>query len=110
MVDPISPDRLMPDRAALRPSGARANRSKAGGGSDFAAELRRQLEQVSRMQAEADEGVQKPADRAERQHHRGVDGGPQGRGGVQPADGDSQQAGGRLQRAEAAQGLDSMRP
>jgi flagellar hook-basal body complex protein FliE len=56
MVDPIAPDRLMPS-SPVRPAAA-PGRSAAAGGSDFAAELRQQLEQVSRMQAEADEGVQ----------------------------------------------------
>ena len=57
MVDPISPNPLMP-RGPVRPGPAPGRPAEAGGGSDFAAELRQQLEQVSRMQAEADEGVQ----------------------------------------------------
>jgi flagellar hook-basal body complex protein FliE len=57
MVDPISPDRLMP-ASPVRPNAAPGQPDKAAGGNDFAAELRQQLEQVSRMQAEADEGVQ----------------------------------------------------
>ena len=42
----------------VRPAAAPGRSVAAGGGSDFAAELRQQLEQVNRMQAEADEGVQ----------------------------------------------------
>ena len=57
MVDPISPDRLMPS-SPVRPGAAPAPAAGAEGGSTFAAELRKQLEQVNRMQAEADAGVQ----------------------------------------------------
>lgn len=54
MVDPLSANPLLPvgpAQSVPRPSGT-------GGGSDFATQLREQLEQVSRMQAEAEEGIQ----------------------------------------------------
>lgn len=56
MPDPITPDRLTP----LTPPGATsAGRTVVpAGGTDFAAELRQQLERVSQMQAEAEQGIQ----------------------------------------------------
>jgi flagellar hook-basal body complex protein FliE len=54
MVNPISPNRLTP----TAPTPATPARPTEAGGGDFAGLLRRQLEQVSQMQAEADEGVQ----------------------------------------------------
>lgn len=53
MVDPISPDRVTPTGPSPRPQvGAPTEKSN-----DFAAQLRQQLEHVSHMQAEADEGI-----------------------------------------------------
>lgn len=58
MVDPISTERLGLAGPA-RPGGLATPHEAGAGGTDFAAQLRRQLEQVSRMQAEADQGVEK---------------------------------------------------
>jgi flagellar hook-basal body complex protein FliE len=57
MVNPISPHLPSPigPPAPASPSGAA---TPGLGGSDFATQLRQQLEQVSHMQAEADAGVQ----------------------------------------------------
>jgi flagellar hook-basal body complex protein FliE len=57
MVEPVSPEQLLPIRYGGPAPLARPTEGTAGQGG-FAAELRRQLEQVSRMQAEADAGVQ----------------------------------------------------
>ena len=57
MVDPISPEHLMPVGPA-RPTGPARPAAPAGEADSFAAQLRQQLEHVSRMQAEADEGIQ----------------------------------------------------
>lgn len=57
MVDPISPNRLTPLRPLQAPSPAQPAQ-EAVPAEDFATQLRAQLEQVNRMQAEADEGVQ----------------------------------------------------
>ena len=57
MVDPIAANRVTP----IGPAGPNAPArgvDAAGEGADFATQLRAQLEQVSRMQAEADQGVQ----------------------------------------------------
>ena len=56
MVDPISTDALSPITPARQSDTTRGTEGAGGGG--FAAELRRQLEQVNRIQAEADAGVQ----------------------------------------------------
>ncbi len=53
MVDPVSLERLLPI-GPPRPSGP----APAPGSGDFAAELRRQLEQVNQVQAEADAGIE----------------------------------------------------
>lgn len=57
MPDPVSLNHLIPvGRAdAGRPAAPAADKAESG---DFAAALRQQLEQVSRMQSEADQGVQ----------------------------------------------------
>jgi len=57
MVDPLSPEQLGSVGPA-RPVGPSAPAGGKSVGDDFAAMLRRQLEQVSRMQAEADQSVQ----------------------------------------------------
>ncbi len=57
MVDPVSPDQVLPI-GVPRPAGAARPKESVPGEGGFAAELRRQLEQVSRMQAEADAGIQ----------------------------------------------------
>jgi flagellar hook-basal body complex protein FliE len=57
MVDPVSPDQVLPIGAPRPAAPARSKEAPSGEGG-FAAELRRQLEQVSRMQAEADAGIQ----------------------------------------------------
>ena len=57
MVNPISSNPLTPSGPG-GPSAAPGRSAEADGGSGFAAELRKQLEQVNRMQAEADAGVQ----------------------------------------------------
>ncbi len=57
MVDPISPDQLTPI-GLTRPGAATRPTERTAGEDDFAATLRRQLEQVSRIQSEADEGIQ----------------------------------------------------
>jgi flagellar hook-basal body complex protein FliE len=54
MVNPISPNRLTP----TAPTPSTPARPAEASGKDFAGMLRRQLEQVSQMQAEADQGVQ----------------------------------------------------
>jgi len=56
MVDPISPERLAPLRPVATPGAVPPDREAAP--ADFATQLRAQLEQVNRMQAEADEGIQ----------------------------------------------------
>ncbi|HPM22299.1 MAG TPA: flagellar hook-basal body complex protein FliE [Phycisphaerae bacterium] len=56
MVDPISPERLTPLRPSPTPGVVSFDRETAP--ADFATQLRAQLEQVNRMQAEADEGIQ----------------------------------------------------
>ncbi len=57
MVDPISSSGLSP-ASPLRPAGGMSPVAEAGEGADFAAQLRQQLEQVSRLQAEAEQGMQ----------------------------------------------------
>lgn len=57
MVDPISPDHLTPI-GPTRPGAATRPTERASEMDDFAATFRQQLEQVSRMQSEADEGIQ----------------------------------------------------
>jgi flagellar hook-basal body complex protein FliE len=57
MVDPVSPEQLLPIGPA-RPAAPARPMEGADGEGGFAAELRRQLEQVNQMQAEADAGVQ----------------------------------------------------
>ncbi len=57
MVDQISSNPAMPI-GPIGPAGAPRPIKKVGDGQDFAAQLRQQLEQVSQMQHEADEGVQ----------------------------------------------------
>jgi flagellar hook-basal body complex protein FliE len=57
MVNPISrnlPSPIGPQTPASRTAGT----AQGTGGSDFATQLRQQLEQVSHMQAEADAGIQ----------------------------------------------------
>ena len=54
MIDPISSNRLLPLAAPTAATPLTATPEK----SDFAGQLRQQLEQVSRMQTEADEGLQ----------------------------------------------------
>jgi len=54
MIDPISSNRLLPLAAPPAETPLTATPEK----SDFAGQLRQQLEQVSRMQTEADEGLQ----------------------------------------------------
>ncbi|MEW6199605.1 MAG: flagellar hook-basal body complex protein FliE [Planctomycetota bacterium] len=56
MVDPVSSTPLGPINP-VRPPGTDL-RPQPGGGDGFAALLRRQIEEVNRMQAEADAGVQ----------------------------------------------------
>jgi flagellar hook-basal body complex protein FliE len=57
MVNPISPN--LPSPIGAPGALPRPNQgSETSGGSDFASELRQQLEQVSHMQAEADAGIQ----------------------------------------------------
>lgn len=56
MADPLSINGLGP----ITPVGpAKTAKPKGGAGEDFAALVKQQLEQVSRMQTEADENVQK---------------------------------------------------
>lgn len=57
MVEPVSPDQLLPV-APARPAAPGRLADGAPGQGGFAAELRQQLEQVSQMQAEADAGIQ----------------------------------------------------
>jgi flagellar hook-basal body complex protein FliE len=56
MVDPVSSEAL-PAVGPARPGAAARSTDRADTGG-FAAELRRQLEQVNRIQAEADAGIQ----------------------------------------------------
>jgi flagellar hook-basal body complex protein FliE len=56
MVDPISADSSL-TIGPLRPATSRLG-GRAAGEADFATQLRQQLEEVSRVQAEADEGIQ----------------------------------------------------
>jgi flagellar hook-basal body complex protein FliE len=56
MVDPVSPNQLTPIGGTRPAPGPPARAGAAEDG--FAAMLRRQLERVSQMQAEADEGIQ----------------------------------------------------
>lgn len=58
MTDPIFPQRLTPTNPQ-RPTTPARPVEGSGANSDFAAMLRTQLEKVSRMQMEADEGVQR---------------------------------------------------
>lgn len=57
MVDPISADQLTPI-GPLGPTTPARPGPRPGGETDFAAQLRRQLEHVSQMQREADQGVE----------------------------------------------------
>ena len=57
MVNPISTEHLTP-AGRLRPTAPSGPSEKAPQGAGFAAQLREQLQQVSRMQTEADEGIQ----------------------------------------------------
>jgi len=57
MVDPISPDHLMP-LGPTRPAGATERVPGGLGDGDFASQLRQQLEQVSQAQAEAERGIE----------------------------------------------------
>jgi flagellar hook-basal body complex protein FliE len=57
MVDPISSEHLSPIGPA-RPAASPSPTESAGGEGDFASQLRQQLDQVSQMQAEADQGIQ----------------------------------------------------
>jgi flagellar hook-basal body complex protein FliE len=57
VVNPISPDALN-SVGPVRPGGTGPTPAR-GAGEDFAAQLRAQLEQVSAMQAEADQGVER---------------------------------------------------
>lgn len=59
MVDPISGNALRPLGAVTPTGSVSPNPGKASGAEDFAEALRSQLEKVSSMQREADEGVQK---------------------------------------------------
>lgn len=58
MVDPISPHHLTPIAPPVRVTTPQHGQPGAGE-TDFTAQLRQQLEQVSQMQAEAEEGIQK---------------------------------------------------
>ncbi len=57
MVDPLAPNRITPGGPA-GPGAPPRGVGAAAGEADFATQLRQQLEQVSRIQAEADAGVQ----------------------------------------------------
>jgi flagellar hook-basal body complex protein FliE len=57
MIDPVSPEQLG-SLGPVHPAGRSQPAGRAAVGADFAALLRRQLEHVSRMQAEADQSVQ----------------------------------------------------
>ncbi len=57
MVDSISSQQPMPVGPGQSASGVRSV-GRVADGTDFASQLRQQLEQVSQMQAEADEGIQ----------------------------------------------------
>lgn len=57
MVNPISPSHLQPATPVVPAVTPPAGEAEAQG--DFATSLRAQLEQVSQIQAEADQGVQK---------------------------------------------------
>lgn len=58
MVDPISSQHLTSIRPAQPTASPSPSEATSGRGSDFASQLRQQLEQVNQMQAEADEGIQ----------------------------------------------------
>lgn len=58
MVDPLANDRLAPLSGPRPAAPSRAAEPAAGTEPDFATQLRQQLEQVSQIQAEADEGIQ----------------------------------------------------
>ncbi len=64
MVDPIAPSRVSPYGPAVPAAPASGGAGQAGGPAskgvetDFTAQLRQQLDQVSQMQTEADQGVQ----------------------------------------------------
>ena len=55
MADPISINGISP----IQPIGAGQAKPKPAAGEDFAAIIKQQLQQISRMQVEADENVQK---------------------------------------------------
>lgn len=55
MPDPIVPSAISPVKPLAAPQ---TSATRTAGGEDFAATLRAQLEQVSRMQAEAEAGMQ----------------------------------------------------
>lgn len=57
MVDPVAPDSLTSISPSALTPGRKVDTSASGDG--FAAQLRQQLEQVSRMQEEASAGVEK---------------------------------------------------
>lgn len=57
MVDPVSSESLSPIRP-MQPGGGLRKGTSAADKTDFASQLRQQLEQVSNMQAEAEEGIQ----------------------------------------------------
>jgi flagellar hook-basal body complex protein FliE len=57
MVDPISSQHVTPAGPA-RPAASPARSDRTAAGEGFADQLRQQLDQVSRMQAEADAGIQ----------------------------------------------------
>ncbi len=57
MTAPISPDRL-PSIQPVGPAAPTRSGEAAPAGKDFASLLKQQLEQVSQMQSEADQGVQ----------------------------------------------------
>ncbi len=57
MVEPVSLDQWLPIGPARPAAPARPAQGAPGTG-DFAAELRRQLEQVNQVQAEADAGIE----------------------------------------------------
>ena len=53
MIDPISTQRLTP----IAPSPVPSSPAAPAGGGDFTSQLKESLEQVSRMQAEAEDGI-----------------------------------------------------
>jgi flagellar hook-basal body complex protein FliE len=57
MVNPITPEHLLPVGPA-RPATTSGPAPETGPDTDFATQLRQQLEQVNQMQAEADQGIQ----------------------------------------------------